>query len=105
MGMILRELLPLHAAIWAEAEAILITERVDGKSQDNRIEHWHLKVHLLSDDIEDLLFIEVFEIFLLLTGFLTLIVGRFVAVELLDFRSMTCSTGSRQRMHSPSATA
>ena len=63
MGVVLGQLLPLLAAIWAEAEALLVAERVDRQAQDNRIEDRHLEVDLLPFNIENFILIEVIDLF------------------------------------------
>jgi hypothetical protein len=84
MAMVLRKGFPLLATIRAEAEALFITEWVDWQAQDNCIEDGNLKVDLLSLNEEHLILIEVIFLFILLAGFLSTLIGRFVAVELLN---------------------
>jgi hypothetical protein len=84
MAMVLRQALPLLATIWAETEAILVAERIDGKAQNNRIQDRNFEIDLLALYKENLIFIEVILFFLLLLRFTTLIVSCFIAIELLN---------------------
>jgi hypothetical protein len=65
--MVLGQALPLLAAIRAEAQAIFITEWIYRQAQDNGIKDGKFKIYLFALNIKDVLFIEINEIFILLT--------------------------------------
>ena len=67
MLVILWQGVPLLATIRAEAQTILITERIDRKAENDCIENGKLKIYLLPLNIEDVILVQIDQVVIFLT--------------------------------------